>query len=313
MLPALALGGVSNGLAHSVPTTPTRWTEGTGVPAASLPTTLRHVIIVMEENHDLSWTLTDPTFHSLYSQNAHATRAFALCHPSAPNYIAATSATVHQCGSDGVSYYPAANLASDLSKHSLSWQGLFESMPSACDRSDAYPYIAHHNPWVYYSDLRSTCAAHDLSFFNASGASRLQQELNGGTLPSLTFIAPNMLHDAHDGTLAAASSWLVKNVLHPVHASTTYSATTAVIIVFDEAYKKSCACAENGGYTHGGVTVSGGPVYLVVKSPLSLSSDAVTTNITDFNIVSTVEWLLGIPSLGHHDGSKFPALRALFT
>jgi hypothetical protein len=105
----------------------------------------------------------------------------------------------------------------------------------------------------------------------------------------------------------------VKHVLHPVHASSTYAATTAVIIVFDEAYKKSCACAENGGYTNGGVTVSGGPVYLVVNSPLSLSSDTITTNVTDFNIVSTVEWLLGIPSLGHHDGSKFPALRALFT
>lgn len=279
---------------------------------AKFPTSITHVIVVMEENHDLAWTLSDPTFAALYKNNAHATNAFALCHPSAPNYLAATSAEKLQCGSDGVSYYSATNLASDAAAHGLSWQGLFESMPSACDRSDAYPYIAHHNPWVYYSNLKATCKTHDLSFFAANGSSRLQAEITGGSLPALTFIAPNMLHDAHDGTLASASAWLTKYVLKPVHGSLAYSTTTAVIVLFDEAYKKSCGCQESGGYTAGGVTMSGGPVYLVAVSALSPATKVVTTKVTDFNVVTTIEWMLGMPSLGHYDSASFPALKGLF-
>ncbi|HEV8049158.1 MAG TPA: alkaline phosphatase family protein, partial [Thermoplasmata archaeon] len=283
------------------------------VSSALLPTTIRHVIIVMEENHDLSWTLSDPAFHFLYIHDAHATQAYALCHPSAPNYIAITSATDHQCGSDAVTYYKAGNLAGDAANHGLSWQGLAESMPTPCDRTDAYPYVAHHNPWVFYRNLKSTCSTFDRSFFTPTGASRLQQQLTNRTLPALTFITPNMLHDAHDGTLAAASAWLGKYVLHPVHTSLIYSATTAVIILFDEAYKKGCNCPEAGGYTAGGVTVSGGPIYLVVKSPVSTGADVITKHVSDFSVVTTVEWLLGLPSLGHHDNSAYPALKGLFT
>lgn len=279
--------------------------------AATLPTVIRHIILVMEENHDLNWTLTDPTFNSIYSHNAHATHAYAVCHPSAPNYIAASSAAKLQCGSDGVSYYSDTSLASALVNRSLAWQGLMESMPSACDRSDAYPYIAHHNPWLYYSNLKATCASNDLSFFTSTGASRLQAELNGTSLPALTFVSPNMLHDAHDGTLVAASSWLTKYVLNPVKSSSKYAASTLVLVVFDEAYKKSCACSENGGYSSGGVTVSGGPIYLVAVSSILPLNLAVTVDVTFFNIVGTIEWLLALPSLHHDDNSHFPAITGL--
>ncbi|HEV2316594.1 MAG TPA: alkaline phosphatase family protein [Thermoplasmata archaeon] len=288
--------------------TPTAGNIGT----TQLPTKIRHVIVVMEENHDLSWTLSDPVFKALYVANAHATHAYAICHPSAPNYIAVSSATKHQCGSDAVSYYSDTNLASDLAGHGLTWQGLFDSMPSACDRSDSYPYIAHHNPWVYYSNLRSSCAKHDLAFFASGGTSRLQSELAGGTLPSFTFISPNMLHDAHDGSLSAASAWLTKNVLVPVKTSLKYSGNTAVIVTFDEAYAKNCKCAEAGGYTSGGARVSGGPIYLVVSSPVSPATNVVTKKVSLYNVATTVEWLLGVPSLGHNDNKNFPALTGLF-
>jgi len=314
----LGLAGVTTGYptplpAQSSPALPAQSAGNFSLAAVTYPTAIRHVIVVMEENHDLVWTLTNPAFLSLYSHSAHATRAYAICHPSAPNYIAISSAVDQRCGSDRVTYLKATNLASDAASHSVSWQGLFESMPSACDRTDAYPYIAHHNPWVYYSDLKSTCAAHDLSFFTPTGASRLQLELNGSTLPALTYISPNMLHDAHDGSLAAAYSWLAKYVLHPVHASSTYAPTTAVIVLFDEAYKQSCRCSEGGGYTAGTITVSGGPIYLVVRSPVSNGTDVFTVHVTEFNVVSTIEWLLRLPSLGHQDNTKFPAMKSLFT
>lgn len=306
------------GLAAMLPAPPSGLGRGISPPAAGptvalRPTTLSHVIVVVEENHDLNWTLTDPTFSSLYRHNAHATHAYATCHPSAPNYLALTSAAKLQCGSDGVSSYSTSNLASDAAAHGLSWQGLFESMPSACDRSDHYPYIAHHNPWVYYANLRTGCASHDLPFFTSNGSSRLKTELAGGTLPALTFVAPNMLHDAHDGSLAAASGWLTANVLGPVHNATLYALTTVVLVVFDEGYAKGCGCSESGGYSAGGVTVSGGPIYLVAVSALSPVTQLVSASVTDFNVVTTLEWLLALPPLGHHDTSAFPALKGLFT
>ena len=306
-----AVGVVSAGKPAARPAEPNGASSSSVIVTGSLPLVLRHVILVVEENHDLAWTLTDPVFHTLYTAHAHATHAWATCHPSAPNYLALTSAEKLQCGSDGVSYYTATNLASELSAHGYSWQGLFDSMPKACDRSDAYPYIAHHNPWVYYSDLKSTCARNDLPFSFLNGTSRLQSELTSGTLPNFVFVAPNMRHDAHDGTLSAASGWLNKNVLGPVASSLKYANSTAVLVIFDEAYKKSCGCAEGGGYSSGGVTVSGGPVYLIAVSPLSPPTKVVTANVTDFNVVTTVEWVFGLPSLGHHDTSSFPALRGL--
>ena len=307
------------GLAAMLPAPPSGLGRGISPPAAGptvalRPTTLSHVIVVVEENHDLNWTLTDPTFSSLYRHNAHATHAYATCHPSAPNYLALTSAAKLQCGSDGVSSYSTSNLASDAAAHGLSWQGLFESMPSACDRSDHYPYIAHHNPWVYYSNLKSNCTTHDVPFLFSNGTSRLQYELKHGSLPALTFITPNMLHDAHDGSLAAASSWLTSYVLAPVNNSVLYHLTTVIFVLFDEAYKKSCGCSETKGYTAGGVSVSGGPVYLIAISALSPSTKIVSSLASDFSLVTTIEWLLVLPSLGHYDKTtSFPALKGLFT
>jgi len=314
-VPLLMLGALSipAATATNVSATPeSTLSANSPISDAGLPTQISHVIVVMEENHDLAWALTDPGFDSLYLLHAHATHEYSVCHPSAPNYLALTDALKQQCGSDAVSYYSSSNLASDLSQHGKTWQGLFESMPRACDRSNSGLYAARHNPWVFYSNLKSQCASQDLPFFTASGASALQQELNAKTLPSFTFIAPNLDHDASGGSLSDSSSWLHQNVISPVESSAFYWPDTVVFVTFDEGYLQSCDCEDHSGYSADGMTFNGGWIYLVAVSPISPDTLVVSNDVTEFNVASTIEWLLGIPSLGHNDDSHFPPIKGLF-
>ena len=56
-------------------------------------------------------------------------------------------------------------------------------------------------------------------------------------------VIPNMLHDAHDGSLEDADSWLKDNI-DPVVMNPSFQSDGLLIIVFDE--------SENSDVAHGG-------------------------------------------------------------
>jgi acid phosphatase len=68
-------------------------------------------------------------------------------------------------------------------------------------------------------------------------------DLSSGALPNFSFIVPNILNDAHDGTLAQADSWL-KDHLDPLISSSTFQNDGLLIVVFDE--------SETSDVSHGG-------------------------------------------------------------
>ena len=63
--------------------------------------------------------------------------------------------------------------------------------------------------------------------------SQFPSDLAAGNLPDFSFIIPNALNDAHDGTLAAADQWLSANI-GPLIASPSFQNGGLLIIVFDE-------------------------------------------------------------------------------
>ncbi len=135
------------------------------------------------------------------------------------------------------------------------WKSYVESLPSvAYTGGDVYPYSKHHNPFTYFSDVLNSPA----QLNNLVPFSQFPADLANNALPQYSFIVPNLLNDAHDGTLAAADSWLLANI-GPLIASPLFQQDGLLVIVFDESFDTD---TQNGG----------GQVAMVVVSPKAKSA-----------------------------------------
>ena len=67
-----------------------------------------------------------------------------------------------------------------------------------------YPYAKRHNPFSYFTDVvNSSTQLNNLVSFSQFGT-----DLANEQLPNFSFLAPNLLDDAHDGPLQLAGAWL---------------------------------------------------------------------------------------------------------
>src|SRR5262249_43183465 len=121
------------------------------------------------------------------------------------------------------------------------WKAYAESLPSAgYTGCSGYPYAKKHNPLAYFSDVANSSEKYNLVPF-----SKFASDLANHTLPQFSFIVPNLLHDAHDGSLGAADSWLKANIA-PLIARSTFQTDGILIIVFDESFDTDTA--HGGGH-----------------------------------------------------------------
>jgi len=170
-----------------------------------------------------------PYLNSLASQYGLATQYYANVHPSIGNYFMLTDGqieTVNDAFSGTVSH---DNIVRELVKANKSWRSYAESLPRiGYLGGDVYPYFKHHNPFAYFSDVVGTSQANNLVPF-----SQLASDLGSENLPDFSFIVPNALNDAHDGSLASADQWLSTNI-DPLIKSNTLHYGGLLVIVFDE-------------------------------------------------------------------------------
>lgn len=228
-----ACGGASSGM----PQTP--------IPAGT--PTFSHVILVMEENHNYSEVVGNtsmPYLNGLAQQYGLATQYFANAHPSIPNYLMFTTGQMETFDDDFSGVISDDNIIRELVKAGKSWKGYMESIPSiGYLGGDAPPYVRRHNPYSYLSDIQnnSSQAANIVPF------TQFAPDLSGGSLPQFSFISPNVDNDAHNGTLAAADSWLQNNIA-PLIASPAFQGSGLLIVTFDE--------GEATDFDHGGGQVA---------------------------------------------------------
>ena len=266
----------------------------------TFPTPIHHVFTVFLENEERSSVVQNGPFEvKLAREYASASNYYSVCHPSAPNYLAVTSGATWQCGSDAVKSYSTENIGDLAQRAGLSWGAFMESMPSACDRSDSYPYIAHHNPFVYYPDLyrnASLCQAHDQSF------TAWNHDESAGTIPTYAFFAPNMTDDGHDTSTAYADHWLNRWLSPYLNAS--WFASSVWFLTWDEGTTSSGCCGFTGGH-----------LFFTAVSPYSKGGAVVATDATHYSLLATTEWLLGLKvgACGHADNSStWAPLKGLF-
>jgi hypothetical protein len=255
----------------------------------------KHVIWIFMENHslgDIIGNTSAPYENSLAAECGLATNYHNITHPSAPNYLAATSGV--SMGSLPIFSYLDCNesIVCNMSgSQSIFGQGetvksYEESMPTSCDTSDSGEYAQRHNPEIYYTSL-TTCDADDVPY------TELATDLAGNTLPAFSFITPNLIDDMHDGTIAQGDSWLAANLPTILDSSEYTSGSTAVFITFDEGSGGTVgeSCAAN-------TTDTSCVVPTFVISPSTPAGARASTLFSHYSLLATTEALLGLPKLG---------------
>jgi phosphatidylinositol-3-phosphatase len=193
-----------------------------------------HIILLVEENHSYSEVIGNtsmPYLNSLAAQYGLATQYFANAHPSIGDYFMLTTGQLVTTDDAFAGTVDVDNIVRELISVGKTWKSYAESIPSTgYTGGDSYPYARRHNPFSYFSDVVNDSSQAD----NLVSMTQFQADLANDELPDFSFIVPNLLDDAHDGSLQVADAWLQQNI-GPLISSSTFQKDGLLVIVFDEA------------------------------------------------------------------------------
>ncbi len=254
------------------------------VPAsnAAVPAS-NHVMVVVLENHSFSsaWN-SMPWLRSVASKNSYVRYHYGNTHPSIGNYFMMTTGQIITNNDGYTGTVSANNLARQLITARKTGRVYAESLPySGYVDGDRYPYVKHHNPFAYFSDVRDNAIeTHNIVPFSDFG-----KDLNAGQLPQFSFIVPNIDHDAHNGTLGTADAWLRANI-GPVLSNREFKKDGILMITFDE--------SSFSDTLHGG-----GQVLTVVVGPGAGPGKVANYYYYQHqSLLGTIENALGLPLMG---------------
>lgn len=178
---------------------------GAGPRSATAVRPLRHVFVIMLENHSDDSVVGDPHapfITGLARRYGHAVRYYGVTHTSLPNYIALTSGSNWGVNDDDPTHrFPHRNLIDQLDGAGLTWVAYMDSMPKTGYLGNFFPsprvslYVNRHNPFILYPGIRRHPERRrhikPFTFFAA--------EMRREDVPSLVWISPNLCHDMHGG------------------------------------------------------------------------------------------------------------------
>jgi phosphatidylinositol-3-phosphatase len=171
-----------------------------------------HVVVVVMENHSFAEIVDGgqaPFIAHLAERGAMFTNAFAVAHPSQPNYFALFSGSTHGVTDDRFHTLRAPTLATALRAAGKSFVG----------------YVEHgsprkHNPWESFADAQEV--ERDLGAFPGDFTK----------LPTVGFVIPNLENDMHDGSIEQGDAWLKRHL--GAYAKWCAAHNDLLIVTFDE-------------------------------------------------------------------------------
>src|ERR1700757_336685 len=171
----------------------------------------RHVWIVTEENHSYEAVIGNssmPYFNSLVSKYGLATQYYSEQHNSISALMWLVAGQPVTPNNNNTTCFNLDNVARHLMAQGMSWRSYQEDLPYAGYTGLSWlQYVRRHNPLINFTD---TCAPNQAN--NSVPFSQLAADIANHSTPNYAYITPNLLDDAHDGTLAAADSWLSQNL-----------------------------------------------------------------------------------------------------
>ncbi len=288
--------------------------------ASTYPSGIKHVFVVVMENTDWSQikgnTNSAPYINGLlsrsdasYASNYHNVTpsevANGYLHPSEPNYIwlegGTNSFTDHTYTNDNDAtsgnYTTSTNhLTTLLQNKGLSWKAYEESMPSGCPITSSGNYAAKHNPLVFFTDVsgnppsatNTNCSSHVVPF------TQLATDLQNNTVPSYSFITPNLCDDMHSNSCSGSND--------PIHQGDTWLSTNLPTLLNSAAYKNGGAVFLTWDEDSGSTTNN--PIGMIVLSPLAKGNGYTNTTLySHSSFVKTAETIFGLSPLLAHASS----------
>jgi acid phosphatase len=195
------------------------------------------VILIVEENHSFStvYPAGMPWMSALGNAYGIATNYFSDEPGSMLDYLWLSSGSGEEafgCAGWGcLQTITSDNIFRELNHAGLSWKVYAESLPAAGFMGDSSGYyVKRHNPAAWYSDVVNSLAEQR----KMVPFTDLAQDLAANALPNYSLIIPNVMDDAHDGTMTMADAWL-QNHVPPLLKSTYFQpgGSGALFITFD--------------------------------------------------------------------------------
>src|SRR6266571_1871361 len=283
-------------------------------PQATYPSGIKNVFMIVMENQDWSsikgntpsapyikslLTRSDASYASNYHNVTPSEVANGYLHPSEPNYIwlegGTNSFTDHTYTNDNDAtsgnYTTSTNhLTTLLQNKGLSWKAYEESMPSGCPITSSGNYAAKHNPLVFFTDVsgnppsatNTNCSSHVVPF------TQLATDLQNNTVPSYSFITPNLCDDMHSNSCSGSND--------PIHQGDTWLSTNLPTLLNSAAYKNGGAVFLTWDEDSGSTTNN--PIGMIVLSPLAKGNGYTNTTLySHSSFVKTVETIFGLSPL----------------
>jgi phosphatidylinositol-3-phosphatase len=290
LLTAMGLTGCGGSGSHSSTSGPTP----SPVPAAD------HVVLVVLENHSFNQVIGDasmPYLNALAAQHALATNYFADAHVSLTDYFLLTTGLEETNDNNFAGTVSDDNIVRALTGAGKTWRAYMEALPSpGYTGGDVWPYLKHHDPIVYFSDVLSSSTMSS----NVVSQSQLGSDLSSGALPSFALLVPDAENDAHScpgnapacpdtDKLVRVDHWL-KNNVDPLINSPAF-ANGVLIITWDEG---DAADTVNGG----------GQVATVLAGPRVKTGFRSTTF---YQHESTLRLIMDLLQVNDHPGASASA------
>jgi phosphatidylinositol-3-phosphatase len=171
----------------------------------------KHVWIITEENHSYEAVIGNsnmPYYNSLATKYGLATQYYSEEHNSISALMWLVAGQPVTSNNTTTACYNVNNIARQLIANSYTWRSYQEDLPYPGFTGVSYlNYVRRHNPIIDFTD---SCAANQAT--NSVPYTQLATDIANHKTPNYAYITPNLLDDAHNGSLAAADTWLSEHV-----------------------------------------------------------------------------------------------------
>lgn len=253
----------------------------------SAATTLRpaHVAVIVMENQGYGSVIGNraaPFINRLARRYALARAAYAVAHPSLPNYLALTGGSTFGVDDDcGGCMVSADNLVTQLQAAGLSWKAYMENLPRPCfTGAAARDYANKHDPFLHYTQIARSPALCS----RVVPLMQLARDERSGRLPRFVWITPDLCHDMHDCSVSTGDRFLARLVPPLLRA---LGRRGVLFLTWDEGDDdRGCCRAAHGGH-----------VATIVAGPGARPGARLDTPTDHYSVLATIEAMLGLPRL----------------
>lgn len=208
-----------------------------------------HVVILMLENYGYSKIVGNPNAPHINAliNDANAalfTQSYGLFHPSQPNYIALYSGNnqgiINNNQAPNLPFH-TCNLGASLIDNGYSFKGYSEGLPSIGSLAwTSGRYVRRHSPWTNWQ--APTPGINTVDSSTNQPYTNFPSNTNYNTLPTISFVIPNLDHDMHDPILlvpnydsiaiSVGDKWFYDNLTDYINWAKTNN--SLFILTFDE-------------------------------------------------------------------------------